>query len=35
MENKVSLVGIQMVPTRDKDANLKRALSLADEAFST
>ena len=35
MKRKISVVGIQVTPTRDKRENLKNALALADEAFET
>ena len=33
MKKKISMVGIQMIPTPDKEENLKNALALVDEAF--
>ena len=35
MKKKISIVGIQTIPTSDKQANLANALELADEAFET
>jgi len=35
MDRKISLVGIQVTPTLNKEENLKNALALADEAFET
>ena len=35
MEKKISIVGIQVTPTLDRDDNLRNALALADEAFET
>ena len=35
MKKKISIVGIQVTPTKEKTDNLKNALELADEAFET
>jgi len=35
MDRKISIVGIQTAPSKDREENLKNALALADEAFET
>ncbi|MCL2437223.1 MAG: hypothetical protein FWD00_04205, partial [Clostridiales bacterium] len=35
MKKKISIAGIQLTPSLDRDENLKNALALADEAFET